>query len=163
MEATFTFTVNGQQHSVTTDPERPLLEVLREELRLTGTKFGCGQGQCGACTVLINGQRAQACQTPVSKVYNQSILTVEGLAKDGTLHPVQQIFLEEKAFQCGYCTPGMIIAVKALLDREPQPSDERIRAWMAGNLCRCTGYDKIVRAVRAAAVSVARQGEEVQP
>jgi aerobic-type carbon monoxide dehydrogenase small subunit (CoxS/CutS family) len=150
MEATFTFTVNGQQHLVTTDPERPLLEVLREQLRLTGTKFGCGQGQCGACTVLINGQRAQACQTPISKVQNQSILTVEGLAKDGALHPVQQIFLEEKAFQCGYCTPGMMLGTVALLNEKPHPTDAEIVSYMDRHLCRCNHYTQIFKAVRRA-------------
>src|SRR5438046_5918086 len=115
MEKTFAFTVNGQARTVTTDPERPLLEVLREELRLTWTKYGCGEGQCRACSVLINGKSAAACITPISSVDKQSVLTIEGLATGSKLHPIQEAFLAESAFQCGYCTAGMIIGAVGLL------------------------------------------------
>jgi aerobic carbon-monoxide dehydrogenase small subunit len=151
MKSTITLTVNGKDHAIKTDPERPLLDVLREELDLTGTKYGCGEGRCGACTVLMDGKRVHSCQTPVADASGKAITTIEGLAKSGALHPVQEAFLAEGAMQCGYCTPGMIMAAVALLERSPHPSDEEILDSMNGNLCRCNGYPKILRAIRRAA------------
>ena len=151
MDSTITFTVNGQSRTVTTDPRRPLLEVLREDLKLTGTKYGCGEGQCRACTVLLNGQSIASCITPVSDADRKTILTIEGLAHDGQLHPVQQAFLEEGASQCGYCTPGMIMGVAGLLSEKPHPDEDEIQARMQRHLCRCCNYVKISRAIRRAA------------
>src|SRR5512144_3207574 len=137
MDATITFTLNGQSRTVTTDPQRPLLDVLREDLQLTGTKYGCGEGQCRACTVLINGKAAASCVTPISEVDKQTVVTIEGLAQGDKLHPVQEAFLAEGAFQCGYCTPGMILATVALLKELPDPSDQQILPRMQRHLCRC--------------------------
>jgi aerobic-type carbon monoxide dehydrogenase small subunit (CoxS/CutS family) len=156
MDATITLTVNGRPQTVTTDPQRLLLDVLREDLKLTGTKYGCGEGQCGACTVLVSGKRTQACQTPIGDVANQTVTTIEGLASAERLHPVQEAFLAEGAMQCGYCTPGMILSTVALLNEKPQPTDAEIVSWMNDNLCRCCGYPKIVRAVRRAAEQARR-------
>jgi aerobic-type carbon monoxide dehydrogenase small subunit (CoxS/CutS family) len=128
-----------------------LLDVLREDLRLTGAKQGCGEGQCGACTVLVDGKRTLSCTTPASSVDGKTILTIEGLATGGSLHPVQEAFLAEDAFQCGYCTPGMIMSTVALLKEHPRPDEAQIRAWMNSNLCRCCGYPRILKAVRRAA------------
>lgn len=150
MEATITFSVNGRPATVTTDPDRPLLEVLREDLGLTGTKCGCGEGRCGACTVLVAGKSAHSCITPVSKVAGQEVLTIEGLGSDGKLHPVQEAFLAEAAVQCGYCTPGMIMELVGLLRQRPNPSDEEVLTAMEGHICRCCGYPKLLRAVRRA-------------
>lgn len=150
MERTLTFTVNSQPQTVTTDPQRPLLEVLREDLHLTGTKQGCGEGQCGACTVLIGGRSVVSCITPVGNADRQSILTIEGLAPNGRLHPVQEAFLAEGALQCGYCTPGMILAVVGLLNERPNPTDAEIMSRMHGHLCRCCGYPKILKAIQRA-------------
>jgi aerobic-type carbon monoxide dehydrogenase small subunit (CoxS/CutS family) len=149
--ATITFTVNGQSRTVTTDPQRPLLDVLREDLQLTGTKYGCGEGQCRACSVLLNGQSIASCVTPVSRADKQTIVTIEGLAKGGTLHPVQEAFLAEGAFQCGYCTAGMIIGAVELLADKPKPSAEEIRTGLHRHICRCGTYPRIVKAVRRAA------------
>jgi aerobic-type carbon monoxide dehydrogenase small subunit (CoxS/CutS family) len=151
MDKTFTFTVNGQKKSVTTDPDRPLLEVLREDLHLTGPKFGCGEGQCGACTVILDGKTAFSCITPVSDAEGQTIQTIEGLAAGDKLHHVEEAFLVEGAFQCGYCTPGMIMAATALLKETPNPTDAEIRSGMEKHLCRCNGYPKIVKAIKRAA------------
>jgi carbon-monoxide dehydrogenase small subunit len=151
MDTTVNFTVNGQPRTVTTDADRPLLDVLREELQLTGTKCGCREGRCGACTVLVNGRSLVSCLTPVSKVKDTNIVTIEGLSTDGRLHPVQEAFLAENAFQCGYCTPGMILAVVALLDQKPHPTDAEIQSHMEGHLCRCCGYPRILKAIRRAA------------
>ncbi len=159
MDATFNLTVNGARRTVTTDPQRPLLDVLREEFGLTGTKYGCGEGQCGACTVLIDGQRTLSCETPVSAAEGRSITTIEGLAQGDQWHPVQAAFLEEGAMQCGYCTPGMVLAAVALLQEKPHPSDEEILVGMNGHICRCNGYVKIVRAVHAAADRMERAGQ----
>jgi aerobic-type carbon monoxide dehydrogenase small subunit (CoxS/CutS family) len=157
---TVRFEVNGEPRSVTTEPERRLLDVLREELHLTGTKYGCGEGQCGACTVYVDGEPARSCLLPVSSVAGRSVTTIEGLAAGTALHPVQEAFLEEGALQCGYCTSGMILGAAALLRRKPDPTDEEIVAGMNGHLCRCNGYLKIVKAVRraAAAMGSARRG-----
>lgn len=151
MDRTIAFAVNGQERSVTTDPDRPLLEVLREDLQLTGTKYGCGEGQCGACTVLIDGHRVHACQTPMGAVDGRTILTIEGLATGDQLHPVQEAFLAEHAVQCGYCTPGLVLAVVSLLNDHPQPTDAEILTGLQGHLCRCCGYPNILAAVQRAA------------
>ena len=150
MDVKVTLTVNGKKHTISTDPQHSLLDVLREDLHLTGTKYGCGEGRCGACTVLMDGERILSCVTPVTKADKKSITTIEGLAKGDTLHPVQQAFLEEGAMQCGYCTPGMIMTAAALLEKNPNPSDEDITAAMNVNMCRCNGYTKIINAVRRA-------------
>ena len=157
MDVTVTLTVNGTKKAITTDPERPLLDVLREELHLTGPKYGCGEGRCGACTVLMNGKRVLSCVTPVVQADKKAITTIEGLTKGDSLHPVQQAFLEEEAMQCGYCTPGMILTAVALLEKNPKPTDEEIAATMNVNLCRCNGYPKILNAVRRAAITIRRE------
>ena len=151
MAATITLTVNGKERTVITDPERPLLDVLREDLHLSGTKYGCGQGRCGACTVLMGGERVLSCMTPVALADNKTITTIEGLATGDSLHPVQEAFLAEGAMQCGYCTPGMIMTAVALLEKNPHPTDQQIAAAMNVNLCRCNGYPKILNAIRRAA------------
>jgi len=152
MEQTITFTLNGQSRSVTTDPDRPLLEVLREDLELTGTKYGCGESQCGACTVLVEGVAIRSCVRPTGSVAGKKITTIEGLSPDGKLHPVQEAFLAENAYQCGYCIPGMIVEVVGLLEQRPVLSGEEILTRMNGHLCRCCGYPNIVKAIRRAAV-----------
>jgi aerobic-type carbon monoxide dehydrogenase small subunit (CoxS/CutS family) len=156
MDATITFTVNGQKKTVTADPRRPLLEVLREDLQLTGTKYGCGEAQCGACTVLLDGKPALSCVTPVASAQGRAVLTIEGLTEGDALHPVQEAFLAEEAFQCGYCTPGMIMATVGLLKETPNPTDEQILSALDGHLCRCCGYPKILKAVRRAAARAGR-------
>src|SRR3974390_2143935 len=130
MDATITFTVNGESHTINTDPERPLLEVLREELRLTGTKYGCGEGQCRACTVLLDGEPVASCITPVSDADKHTVLTIEGLAPVEKLHPIQEAFLQTGAFQCGYCTAGMIMGVVGLLKTNPRPTEADIRTGL---------------------------------
>ena len=144
-------TVNGHAAEVETAPLKRLLDVLREDLSLTGSKEGCGEGECGACTVLIDGAAVNSCLVPIYQCDGTSILSVEGLAGDHHLHPLQACFLAEGGAQCGICTPGMLMAAKALLDGTPEPSDEEIRVGIAGNLCRCTGYEKILTSVREAA------------
>jgi len=155
MDTTITLTVNGKERTVVTDRERSLLDVLREALHLTGAKYGCGEGRCGACTVLMDGRRTLSCVTPVAKADKKTITTIEGLADGDSLHPVQQAFLDEGAIQCGYCTPGMILNAVALLEKNPQPTDEQITEWMNVNLCRCNGYTKILKAIRRAAAQIA--------
>lgn len=157
MDVTVALIVNGVARSITTDAARPLLDVLREDLQLTGTKYGCGEGRCGACTVLMDGARTLACVTPISVADKQAVTTIEGLAQGETLHPVQEAFLEEGAMQCGYCTPGMILSAVASLQEQPDLTDEQIVAALNGNLCRCNGYVKIVNAVRNAAARMRRQ------
>ncbi len=151
--------VNGERVDFLCDPRQSLLECLRDVLNLTGTKEGCNDGNCGACSVLLNGRLVNSCLVLGVEIDGQEVTTVEGLAESGRLHPLQQAFLENAAIQCGYCTPGMLIASKALLDRNPSPTEEEIRFWLAGNLCRCTGYDKIVQAVTDAAARL-RKGTE---
>jgi aerobic-type carbon monoxide dehydrogenase small subunit (CoxS/CutS family) len=151
MQRAITFTVNGERKSVTTDPARPLLDVLREDLGLTGAKFGCGERQCGACTVLINGRPAFSCATRVATVNNREIETIEGLSDGETLHPVQEAFLAEGAMQCGYCTTGMIMNAVALLREKPKPSADEIRSAMDRNMCRCGTHLRIMAAVARAA------------
>jgi aerobic-type carbon monoxide dehydrogenase small subunit (CoxS/CutS family) len=144
--------INGQiKHVSDEQPDRLLLWVLREELGMTGTRFGCGAGQCGACTVHLDGQAVRACQTPLSKVGQRAITTIEGLAQDDALHPVQQAFIDEQVPQCGYCMSGQIMSAAALLASTPEPSDAQIVAAMRGNLCRCGTYVRIKRAIRRAA------------
>jgi carbon-monoxide dehydrogenase small subunit len=144
-------TINGEQVDFLCEPRQSLLECLRDVLRLTGTKEGCNDGNCGACTVKMGDRIVDSCLVMGVEADGQEITTVEGLATPAGLIPLQQAFLENAALQCGICTPGFLVASKALLDSEPNPSEERIRLWLAGNLCRCTGYDKIVRAVMDAA------------
>ena len=141
--------INGEPVSRTVPAGMTLLSFLRDELGLTGTKEGCGEGECGACTVLMDGRNVNSCLIPVIQAAGKSILTIEGVEKDGTLSAIQQSFLEHGAVQCGFCTPGMIMSAKALLDEDPAPSEAKIRHAMAGNLCRCTGYQAIVDAIRA--------------
>lgn len=145
-------TVNGDEIDVAVEPNATLIEVLREELGLIGVKEGCSEGVCGACTVLMNGLPVRACLTAAVEADETEILTIEGLASEGALHPVQEAFVQHGAIQCGFCTPGMILSAKALLERNPKPSDDEIKTALAGNFCRCTGYSKILDAVRAAAV-----------
>jgi aerobic-type carbon monoxide dehydrogenase small subunit (CoxS/CutS family) len=156
MDVTVTLTVNGVERTVTTDPQRPLLDILREDLHLTGTKYACGEGRCGACTVLMDGRPVRSCVTPASLADKKSITTIEGLATGEVLHPVQEAFLEEGAMQCGYCTSGMILSAVALLREKPNPTDEEIVTGMNGNICRCNGYVKITSAVRRAAGKMRR-------
>ena len=154
MSVTVRFRVNGIETRVTTDPQRRLLDLLRDELQLTGTKYGCGEGQCGACLVYVEGEPARSCLLPVSAAEGKSVTTIEGLARGEDLHPVQRAFLEEGALQCGYCTGGMILAAAALVRDTPDPTDEQIVAGMNGHLCRCNGYLKILKAVRRAAATM---------
>jgi carbon-monoxide dehydrogenase small subunit len=156
MNVTVKLTINGQEKTLTTDSQRSLLDVLREDLGLTGAKYACGEGRCGACSVLIDGRRVLSCVTPVIKADKKAITTIEGLAKDDALHPVQEAFLEEGAVQCGYCTGGMILAAVALLEENANPTDQEIVEGMNGNICRCNGYPKIVNAVRRAAEKMRR-------
>ena len=142
--------VNGEKRTVEAYPMARLLDVLREELGLTGTKEGCGEGECGACAVLLDGALVNSCLVPVLQVERRAVLTIEGLEKDGRLHPLQQAFAQAGGTQCGICTPGMILASHQLLEQIPHPTDEQIREGLAGNLCRCTGYQKILDAVRQA-------------
>jgi aerobic carbon-monoxide dehydrogenase small subunit len=152
-QATTSLRVNGVDHPISLDRDRSLLYVLREEFGLTGTKYGCGEGECGACKVLVDGVAVRSCMTPVGEAVGRSITTIEGLAQGDHLHPVQQAFIEAGAFQCGFCTPGMIIAATSLLARTPHPSEGEIRAAMDGNICRCGGYLRIVQAIQDASRS----------
>lgn len=149
--AQFRLTVNGQERTVDTDPDRPLLEVLREDLKLTGTKYGCGEGQCRACTVLLDGRPTITCVTPVRTAAGKKIVTIEGLAQSGHLHRVQQAFLDEGAMQCGYCVPGMVLRTVALLEKQPKPTKAQVVEALDGSLCRCCGYPRVLAAVRRAA------------
>ena len=150
MDKAFIFTVNGRQHKITTDPQRRLLEVLREDLGLTGTKYGCGEGQCGACTVLLDGKPSTSCNLSLEAAQGHEIVTIEGLAKGEKLHPVQKAFLTAGSFQCGYCTPGMILATVGLLRETPNATEEQIVAGLEKHLCRCCNYPGIASAIRAA-------------
>jgi carbon-monoxide dehydrogenase small subunit len=149
-----TTTVNGDAVEFLCDPEQTLLDVLRDELELTGSKEGCASGDCGACSVLLDGRLVCACLVLGAEAEGHAIETIEGMAKADELHPLQRKFLEHAALQCGVCTPGFLIAAKALLEKHPDPSETEVRYWLAGNLCRCTGYDKIVRAVLDAATEM---------
>ena len=146
--------INGEETEFLCEPRQTLLEVLRDDMNLTGTKEGCGNGNCGACSVIVDGRVVDSCLVLAVEAEGAEVTTIEGVATPEGLHPLQQKFLEHAALQCGICTPGFIVAAKALLENEPNPSEERIRLWLAGNLCRCTGYDKIIRAVQDAAESM---------
>jgi len=151
MKKEMRFTLNGEEVRVEVDPTWTLLYVLRDVLELTGTKFGCGYGECGACTVIMDGQAVNSCLLPVMEAEGRSVTTIEGLAgAGGQLHPLQKAFVEHGAVQCGFCTPGMIMSAKALLDETQHPTEDDIKESIAGNLCRCTGYVKIIEAVKAA-------------
>jgi len=145
-----TIKLNGQEVTVEVKPDALLVDVLRDELELTGTKEACGEGECGACTVLLDGEPVTSCLVPALKAQGREVMTVEGLVSGAELHPLQRAFVEHGAVQCGYCTPGMLMSAKALLDRNPHPSAEEIKQAISGNLCRCTGYIKIVEAIKAA-------------
>ncbi len=150
MKQTVQFTLNGESIQIEVEPYRTLLQVLREDLGLTGTKEGCGMGECGACTVLVNGKAINSCLFPILEAEGTNITTIEGLAGvEGSLHPIQRSFVENGAVQCGFCTPGMILSAKALLDENPEPTEEEIRQAIAGNLCRCTGYIQIIQAIQS--------------
>jgi carbon-monoxide dehydrogenase small subunit len=145
------FTLNGKPYTLSVKPWRTLLELIREDLSLTGTKEGCGQGECGSCTVIMGAKTVNSCLVPALEADNQEIITIEGLVDGDNLHPVQDAFVQQAGMQCGFCTPGMIISAKALLDKNPSPSEEEIREGIAGNFCRCTGYTKIIESISAAA------------
>jgi len=149
--------VNGRTHSVRADPETPLLWVLREDLGLTGTKYGCGEGQCGACSVLIGGNVRRSCQVPLRAAAGKSIVTIEGLEQNGRLHPLQQAFLDAGAFQCAYCTSGMILTGVTLLRQMPNPTPQQIAQYMQGNICRCGSHPRIVAAITQAAEAMRKR------
>ena len=151
--------VNGEQYDVVVSPNETLVEVLRERLELTGTKMGCGEGACGTCTVLLDGRPIRSCLTLAVEVQGKEIVTIEGLAEDGQLHPVQKAFIDHGAIQCGFCSPAMILTGKALLDENPHPTEAEVRHAISGVVCRCTGYTKIVEAVLAAADSLQGEGK----
>jgi carbon-monoxide dehydrogenase small subunit len=156
MKTILNLTINGDDFEVLASPTDFLVDVIRDTVGLTGTKKGCGVGDCGACTVLIDGSPVLSCLTLALSCQGKRITTIEGLARNGTLHPVQQAFVEKGAIQCGYCTPGMILSSKALLDRNPHPTEEEIKVGIAGNLCRCTGYKPIIEAVLAVSSKTGR-------
>jgi carbon-monoxide dehydrogenase small subunit len=160
MKEELLITVNGDEHHLLVDTRRTLIEVIRGELGLTGTKNGCGAGECGACTVLLDGEPVNSCLVLAHEAAGREVLTIEGLASGDALHPVQQAFVSQGAIQCGFCTPGMVMSAKALLDHNPDPTREEILAGLRGNLCRCTGYVKIVEAVELAKCLIA-EGEPV--
>ena len=150
MPTLFELQVNGQSHRVEVDPTKSLLAVLREDLDLTGSKYGCGEGECGACTVLLDNRPVRSCITPVGNVGNRPVVTIEGLERNGALHPVQTAFIAETALQCGYCTSGLIMSTVGLLNRQPSPSDDEIRRALDGNICRCGTYPRVIAAVNRA-------------
>lgn len=147
-------TVNGDAHDFVCAPDETLMDALRNRLGMTGTKEGCGTGDCGACSVTLNGRLVCSCLVLAAEAEGAEIGTIEGVAEAGVLHPLQQAFIDHAALQCGICTPGILVAAKALLERHPDPTDEEVRYWLAGNLCRCTGYDKIIKAVQSAAATM---------
>ena len=153
-EETISFILNGEERSVSVDGGRPLLWVLRQDLELTGTKYGCGLGLCGSCTVLLDGEAVRSCQTSVGDVRQRQVTTIEGLAEEGDLHPVQQAFVDHDALQCGYCTPGMIMQATSLLRHTPRPDRKMIIEKMEDNLCRCGAHKRIVEAIETAAVTM---------
>ncbi|MEI7449567.1 MAG: (2Fe-2S)-binding protein [Desulfomonile sp.] len=159
MKTIINLIVNDQPVEAAVEPNRTLLQLLREDLGLTGTKHGCGLGDCGACTIIMDGQPVNSCLVLAVQANGREVLTIEGLADNGKLHPIQQAFVDNGAIQCGFCTPGMILSAKALLDENPRPTENEIRTAISGNLCRCTGYQKIVEAVQEAAKSI--DGTEV--
>lgn len=151
MKKEIDLTVNGEPYGLAVEANRTLLQVLREDLGLTGTKEGCGKGDCGSCTVLVDGKAVNSCLTLAMQVRGKSITTIEGLASANGLHPLQEAFIQYGAIQCGFCTPGMILSAKALLDENPNPTEEEVKRSLAGNLCRCTGYTKIIETVMVVA------------
>lgn len=151
MKRTINLNVNGAGYDITVDTSRTLADVLRDQLGLTGTKRGCGRGNCGTCTVLVNGKAVNSCLVLAVDMVGRNIVTIEGLAHDGKLHPLQEAFAKNGAVQCGYCTPGLILTAKAFLDENPRPSEEEVRAAITGNICRCTGYVKVVKAIMVVA------------
>ena len=146
-----TFILNGARQELSVQPWRTLLEVIREDLGLTGTKEGCGEGECGSCTVMMGGKTVNSCLVPAAEADHMEITTIEGLAKGDALHPIQEAFVNHSGMQCGFCTPGMIMSAKELLESNPNPNEEEIREGIAGNFCRCTGYTKIIESISAAA------------
>jgi len=154
------FILNNEKHTQEVREDMRLLDFLRDEMGLTGTKEGCGEGECGACTVIIDGKAVNSCLVLVPEIDGSEVVTIEGLSRSGELDPIQQTFIDEGAVQCGFCTPGMIMSAKALLDRNSAPSDEDIMEAIEGNLCRCTGYYKIIQAIRKAAESLAKTDEK---
>ena len=146
-----TLTVNGKTHEIAADAETPLLYVLRNDLKLKGARYGCGLGQCGACTVIVDGKAVQSCDVPVSAASGKAITTIEGISRNGKLHPLQEAFISEQAAQCGYCATGIIMSAKALLDVNPKASEKEIRTALKGNLCRCGTHQRILRAIQRAA------------
>ncbi len=155
-----TLTVNDEKREVETSPTTRLLDILRDDLHFTGTKEGCGKGECGACTVIMNGKLVSSCLVLALQADGAEILTIEGLSKGDQLHPVQEAYIETGAVQCGFCTPGMILASKSLLDRIPDPDEQQIKRGLSGNICRCTGYTKIIEAVKLSARKLAGKGGE---
>ena len=151
MKQLITLRINGESYELEVEPRRLLIDVIRDTLGLTGTKEGCDFGNCGSCTVLINGKAVLSCLTLAMEAQDKDILTIEGLAKDGELHPLQQAFCDHSAIQCGFCTPGMLLSAKALLDENPQPTTAEVKEALSGNLCRCTGYVKVIEAIEKAA------------
>jgi aerobic carbon-monoxide dehydrogenase small subunit len=149
--------VNRSEYTLSVSPDRLLLDLLREDLGLTGTKKGCGEGECGACTIIMDGKTVLSCLIPAMKAGGAEILTVEGMAEGDKLHPIQQAFWQEGAVQCGYCTPGMLLSVKALLDENSEPAVEEVKEAISGNLCRCTGYSKIIRAIQVASEKMKKE------
>lgn len=154
MKTLINLKINGMEHEIAVEPYWTLLDVLREKLSLTGTKKGCGTGNCGACTVLLQGRPVSSCLLLAIDARGKDINTIEGLAQDGNLHPLQEAFIKYGAFQCGYCTPGVLMAAKALLDINPSPNEQEVKEGLVGNLCRCTGYNRIVQAVMAASKEI---------
>ncbi len=162
MKKVFSFNLNGEDIQVLSEPNRTLLDLLRDDLGLTGTKKGCEAGECGACTVMLDGRPVNSCITLVAEVEGCKVITVEGVARDGQLTPLQKQFIDKWAFQCGYCTAGMIMSAKALLERNAHPTEQEIREAIEGNLCRCTGYVKIVEAIQAVSAEMDAMGWEVK-
>ncbi len=162
MKIPITLKVNGKEYPLEVKANEILLNVLRDRLGLMGTKYGCGIGECGACTVLLDGRAILSCQTLAFTADGKKITTIEGLENDGSLHPLQQAFIDEGAVQCGYCTPGMILSAKALLDINSNPSNQEIKQAIRGNLCRCTGYTNIVRAIKTASEKIKNEGRKVK-
>ena len=164
MKKTINLKVNGESHAIEIDTKDLLLQVLRENLGLTGTKEGCGTGECGACTVLVDGEPVNSCLYLAVRADGKTVVTIEGLAEGGRLHPLQQAFIDQAAVQCGFCAPGMLLSAKALLDRNPRPTEREIREGIAGNICRCTGYVKVVKAMKQASemMSAGERQEQTQ-
>ena len=162
MKNVISFNINGEDIQVLAEPNRTLLDLLRDDLGLTGTKKGCEAGECGACTVMLDGRPVNSCITLAAEVEGCKVITVEGVAQDGQLSPLQRQFIDKWAFQCGYCTAGMILSAKALLERNPHPTEQEIREAIEGNLCRCTGYVKIIEAIQAVVAEMDAMGWEVK-